>query len=57
MSKEDGVSGNPGIPVSAPVDRVYQENTAGGGQQKSEKNYQRILDRAVNESPSPTQKK
>jgi hypothetical protein len=55
MSKEDGVKGNPRIKIEAPVDRVYAENTA--GKQKSEANYQRIVDRAVNESPTPTQRK
>ena len=56
MSKEDKVMGNPKAPVSAPVGKVYAENTH-GGIQKSEKNYQDIVDRAVNTEAKPTSKK
>ena len=44
--------GNPKVKISAPDGKVYAENTH-GGIQKSEKNYQDIVDRAVN-TPSQT---
>lgn len=56
MSKEDGVMGNPKAPVSAPVGKVAAETTH-GGTQKSEANYRKIVDRAVNTEAKPTSRK
>jgi hypothetical protein len=57
MSKEDGVKGNPNIDITTDpmMTKNYQGNTA--GRSKPEENFRKILDRAVNESPRPTQRK
>jgi hypothetical protein len=48
---------NPGIKVTANVDKVGQETTAGAGVQKSEAHYKAIVERALNTTAKPTSKK